>query len=109
MYGYIRLYGDMESVLNISRERGNIFNSSKTESKIIGTLNFTWLASDMLNTKATDLKRLIVSYTLSYQPSFINMLSLFARAYYGQDYYNINFNRILKVIQFGVALKNLTF
>ena len=30
MYGYIRLYGDMESVLNISRERGNIFNSSKT-------------------------------------------------------------------------------
>jgi hypothetical protein len=109
MYGYARLFADVESVLNLSKERGNIFNDKKTESKLIGKLNLTWLASDMVDTKPIDLKRLIVSYTLSYQPSFISYLSLFARAYYGQDYYNINFHNTLKVIQVGVSIKGLNF
>lgn len=109
MYGYARLFADVESVLNLSKERGNIFNDKKSESKLIGTLNLTWLASEIVDTKPIDLKRLIVSYTLSYQPSFISYVSVFARGYYGQDYYNINFNRTLKVIQFGFSIKDLHF
>jgi hypothetical protein len=109
MYGYARLFADVESVLNLSKEKGNIFTDKKTESKLIGTLNLTWLASDMVDTKPIDLKRLIVSYTLSYQPSFFRYISVFARGYYGQDYYNINFNSTLKVIQFGFSVKDLHF
>jgi len=109
MYGYARLFADVESVLNLSKERGNIFSDKKTESKLIGTLNLTWLATDMVDTKPLDPKRLIVSYTLSYQPSFMPYVALFARGYCGQDYYNINFNRTLKVIQFGASIKGLHF
>jgi len=99
----------VESVINLSKERGNIFSDKKSESKLIGTLNLTWLASEIVDTKPFDMKRLIVSYTLSYQPSFIRYVSVFARGYYGQDYYNINFNRTLKVIQFGFSIKDLHF
>jgi hypothetical protein len=109
MYGKWRFFADLESNINLSKERGNIFNNTRSKSKLTSSLHLGWIGSDLINAKSFDVKRLICSYTLTYQPSFINELALFARYYYGQDYYNINFERTLKLFQFGIAIKNFNF
>jgi hypothetical protein len=109
LYGKLRFFADMESTIHLSKERENIFNDTKSKSKLIGSLQLGWIAQDLINAKSFDMKRLIFSYTLTYQPSFINELALFTRFYYGQDYYNINFERTLTFFQFGLAIKNFYF
>jgi hypothetical protein len=109
MYGKWRFFADLESTINLSKERGNIFNDNKSKSKLIGSMHIGWIASDLINANPIDVKRLIFSYTITYQPSFINEIALFTRFYYGQDYYNINFERTLKVLQFGLAINNFHF
>jgi len=72
-------------------------------------MHLGWIALEMIDAKPFDLKRLIFSYTLSYQPAIINNVALFARFYYGQDYYNINFERTLTTFQFGLSIRNFSF
>jgi hypothetical protein len=109
MYGALRFFGDVESTYSFPKERSNIFKGYKAKSKLIGVMHLGWIALDMIDAKPIDLKRLIFSYTLSYQPGFFNDVAVFARFYYGQDYYNINFDRTLTNLQFGFSIRNFSF
>jgi len=66
-----------------------------------------WIAGSMLNAESLDLNRLIFSCTLAYQPALFSDFALFARYYYGQDYYNINFHRKISLLQFGLSIRNI--
>jgi hypothetical protein len=105
LYGRLRFFADLESTIKLSKDGEN--NYSVAKSKLTSSLHLGWIALSMYDEKPIDIKRLIFSYTLSYQPSFVNDLSLFARFYYGQDYYNINFERTLKLFQLGITIKSL--
>jgi hypothetical protein len=109
IYGKLRFFVDTETTLNLSTDRKNIFNNSKSKSRITGSMHLGWIALKMIDSKPFDIKRLIFSYTLSYQPAIINDIGLFARFYYGQDYYNINFDRTLTNVQFGLSIRSFSF
>lgn len=109
MYGRLRLLADMESTLILPNEMKNIFSGTASRSKLSGTMQLGWIGLEMIDAKPFDFKRLIFNYTLSYQPAFINDVSLFTRFYYGQDYYNINLGRTLTTLQFGFSFRNFSF
>jgi hypothetical protein len=109
MYGRLRFSGDLRSTYELPFEIKNLLNSKKTKPKFTGLLHLEWIALNLEEVKPVDIKRLIVNYTISFQPAIINNVELFARVYYGQDYYNINFERTLKVFQFGVSFRDLYF
>lgn len=109
MYGNIRLYAALRSTYALPFELRNLFSGDKTRPLITGLLNLTWIGNGLDDTPAIDIKRLIFSYSLSYQPAFLRDIELFARYYHGQDYYNIQFQRMLNVVQFGVSIRNLHF
>ncbi|MEN6618513.1 MAG: hypothetical protein ABFC28_03315 [Rikenellaceae bacterium] len=98
LYGRFRLFYDYNTSLNIN---------SKTNHKsyLIQSLKLGWIAGDFAQAKSFDSKRIVFRYTLSYRPSFLEDISIFAQYYYGQDYYNIYFNRTLHVLRFGIAAK----
>jgi hypothetical protein len=108
-YGNIRFYAALKSTCKLPFEVKNIFSGEKAKPYFTGLLNLTWIGNGLENTPTVDFKRLIVSYTLSYQPAFISSVELFARYYYGQDYYNIQFQRTLNVLQAGVLIRDLHF
>lgn len=56
----------------------------------------------MINTSACDWKRLTVSFRISVHPAALDDFTLFAQYYFGQDYYNINFEKTLNVLRFGI-------
>lgn len=64
-----------------------------------------WILSEYNNRKTFDIKRLIIKETISFKPRFLKDVTLFAQYYYGQDYYNIYFNRTLHVFRFGIMAK----
>lgn len=109
MYGPLRFQADLQSTLYLTGEKNNFFRPEKTRAALVGKMNVTWLAMGVKDAEPIDLKRLVFSYTLSYQPSFISDVAFFTRFYYGQDYYNINFERTLKVLQFGFSVRNISF
>lgn len=98
LYGKLRLLYDYNSSISIN-------NSSSKGSFLTQSLKLGWIAGALAQAKALDSKRIIFRYTLSYRPSFLKDVSVFAQYYYGQDYYNIYFNRTLKVLRFGIAAK----
>ncbi|MDA3892565.1 MAG: hypothetical protein PF517_12950 [Salinivirgaceae bacterium] len=106
VYGRLRLFGDFKNNLNVSNII-NVFRKADKYSKVLinQSLKLGWIAGYLTNTKELDKKRLIFQYTLSYEPLFMNNVNLFVQYYYGQDYYNIYFNRTLNVIRFGIASK----
>lgn len=108
LYGKYRFNAEIESVFFIDspHKKGEI-NSRGGKSKITGLLQLEYIGGPLIENEDLFSKRLIASYSLFYQPAFLGPFSIFTRFYYGQDYYNINFNRSLSVIQFGIAMKDL--
>jgi len=107
VYGRLRFWGEMQSEWNLSRvfkilHRPYFMQNSIVVSQV---LKVGYIADALKDAGFLDLKRLIVSYTLTYKPSFFKDVNLFAQYYWGQDYYNIYFNRQLKVLRFGIAAK----
>ena len=107
IYGKVRFTADLESDFAISKERPDFFSQQKSRSKIISSMQAGWIAGSMLTAESLDLDRLIFSWTLAYQPALFSDFALFARYYYGQDYYNINFDRTISLVQFGLSIRNL--
>lgn len=105
-YGRLRFFFDFQSNLNISqllrikRKTYNNRNNTLSQSVHVG-----WIAGNLDNTKIIDKKRFIFRYTLDFKPSFLNEITLFAQYDYGQDYYNIYYNRQLNVLRFGIATR----
>jgi len=98
IYGRFRLFYDYNTSINLT-------NKANHKSYLIQSLKLGWIAGDFGHAKAFDNKRVMFKYTLSYRPSFLEDISIFAQYYYGQDYYNIYFNRTLSVLRFGIAAK----
>lgn len=107
IYGKYRFSATLESDIAVSKEKPDFVSQQMSRSKITSSLQAGWIAGEMLNAKALDLNRLIFSWTLSYQPARFSDFALFARYYYGQDYYNINFDRTLSLLQFGLSIKKI--
>ena len=54
-------------------------------------------------------RRVTSDWTLTYNPPFLNDISLFAKLYQGHDYYNIYFNRVLFMNMLGISINTNFF
>ncbi|MCF8337433.1 MAG: hypothetical protein K9I74_05565 [Bacteroidales bacterium] len=62
------------------------------------------------NVDAINIKeRLLFKYTVSYHPRIAEDMSFFIQYYYGQDYYNIFFDRNISVLRIGLMSDQLKF
>lgn len=108
LYGKYRFSAEFESILFIDSSEKLKENTAKYgKSKITGLLHIELIEGPIIENESLFSKRIIANYSLFYQPAFFGPFSIFTRFYWGQDYYNINFDRSLSVIQFGIAMKNL--
>jgi hypothetical protein len=107
--GDLRFFIDFQSSVNISktlRFLNLIASTPRPNSSILNlSTKIGWIADDMNGVKAFSQKRLIFRETISFKPNFLRDITLFAQYYYGQDYYNIYFNRQLHVLRFGIMAK----
>jgi len=104
LYGQLRFFFDFQTNLNLSKIfgiKGKTFNNSNYTLRQF--IHLGWIADDLKDTKTIDIKRLMLRYTLAFKPSFLNDVTLFLQYDYGQDYYNIYYNRELNVVRFGIA------
>lgn len=61
------------------------------------------------DSESVDFNRCILDYTVSYKPGFLQDVTIFAQYYWGEDYYNIYFDRVLRVFRFGITAQNRFF
>lgn len=113
LYGRLRFFTDFQSSFNLSKALRIFGNTSKNPAShnaiLSQSIRIGLIAGNMTNVSTFDTKRLIFRYTISFKPSFLNDVTIFAQYYYGQDYYNIYFDRTLKVLRFGLAAKTSIF
>lgn len=103
-YGRFRYFLDLQNNVNLTklfRVHRQTFNNQQILLK--QSLHFGWIAGNLTNTETIDSKRLILQYRLSFRPAFLKDISLFLQYDYGQDYYNIFYNRSLSVVRVGIA------
>lgn len=108
-YGDLRFFVDFQTSANLSKSL-RYFNLVKRDlPHRTSTLNIAtkvgWIAGNMADIKSFDIKRLILKSSISFKPGIFKDVTLFAQYYYGQDYYNIHFERTLKVLRFGISAK----
>lgn len=113
-YGDLRFYLDMQSTVDISKTLRYLNLTQRALPKESSVLQVStqlgWIAGNMGNVASFDLKRLVAKATVSYKPAFFKDVTFFTQYYYGQDYYNIYFDRTLHVFRFGIMAKpNLPF
>jgi len=113
IYGRLRFFTDFQSSVNLSKILSIISSTANNPANhnafLSQSIRIGWIAGNFSNAKAIDAERLVFRYTISLKPSFLDDVTIFAQYYYGQDYYNINFNRTLKVLRFGFAAKTSMF
>jgi len=103
-YGRYRFFFDAQNNVNLTkffRIYRQSYNNSKFTLK--QSIRFGWIAGDLVDIKTIDSKRIIFRYTIAFKPAFLNDVTVFAQYNYGQDYYNIYYERTLNVIRFGIA------
>lgn len=103
-YGRIRYFLDLQNNVDLSklfRVHKQSYNNKNMLLK--QSVHIGWIAGNLIDTKTIDSKRLILQYRLSFRPAFLNDVSVFIQYDYGQDYYNIFYNRQLNVFRIGIA------
>ncbi len=103
-YGRFRYFLDIQNNINLSklfRVHRQTFNNQQILLK--QSLHLGWIAGNLTDTKTIDSKRLLLQYRLFFKPAILNDVSLFLQYDYGQDYYNIHYNRSLGVVRIGIA------
>jgi hypothetical protein len=110
-YGRLRLSFDYQTAINLSKVVRIISSKDQFAHHAVLTqsVHLGCISGRFCNTREFDNKRFIFKYTLSYKPKFLNDVTFFAQYYYGQDYYNIYFNRTLKILRFGISAKTSLF
>lgn len=104
IYGRLRYFLDLQNNLNLSKLFRVHRQSYNNKSMLLKqSLHLGWIDGNLTDTKTIDSKRLILQYRLSFRPSFLNDISLFLQYDYGQDYYNIHYDRSLSVVRVGIA------
>ncbi len=108
IYGRLRFFVNVKNTVKLSDVFKVIVpNKDNSRHYILNqSIRVGWIAGNLNNRKPLDAKRLIFNYTLSFKPAFLKNLDIFVDYYYGQDYYNIYFNRPLNVIRIGIASKS---
>jgi hypothetical protein len=100
IYSFFRWHNDFR-LFHIPNNRE--LNKLNTNPKFQTTLKTTWLFGDINNASSFNLKeRLNVSLTLNYHPDVLKDISLFIDLYSGEDYYNMQFDRRIQVLRFGI-------
>lgn len=109
IYGHLRFYANIKNTMQLSDAFRTIVASKKKSNKSYAfdqSIKIGWIADELNDTKTIDWRRLIFNYTLSFKPVFLKDVNFFVHYYYGQDYYNIQFERQLSVIRFGISSKS---
>lgn len=111
LLGRFRFNFDLKFNWNICKTLSNLnlkyFNDRNAY--ISNTLRFGIIGGDVKLYDKFDWKRCIVDYTISFQPGFLQDVTFFAQYYWGEDYYNIYFNRILHVFRVGITAQSKFF
>jgi hypothetical protein len=103
-YGRLRFYLDLQKDVSLTKIFKKHKRSSNNRSLTLKqSFRFGWICGNLTDTKTIDSKRLIFQYTLAFKPTFLNDIAVFARYNYGQDYYNIYYNRTINVFRIGIA------
>lgn len=106
IYGRLRFYSNFQSTINLTKIFGRISEHKTSRNLFLNqSIRFGWIAGNISNLKNIDKKRILFQYAFTFKPSFLNNVFLYAQYNYGQDYYNIYFNRNLNVFRFGIASK----
>ncbi len=93
-------------VSNALRALGLTKRELPAKSSVVNlSMKLGFIAGKMNNYSTLNLHRLISQLTASYKPAFLQDVTLFAQYYYGQDYYNIYFDRQLHVFRIGISAK----
>jgi hypothetical protein len=70
---------------------------------IQSTLKTTWMFGNINDSGFFDTgERFNISFTIAYRPRVLSDVSFFANFYSGKDYYNMQFDRRLTVLRFGL-------
>lgn len=111
MYGRWRFNFDLKFEWNVAKTLSSMglrFFDEK-ESIVSNTLKFGVICGNVEKLNSADWRRIVLDYTLSFRPSFLQDVTLFCQYYWGEDYYNIYFNRILRVFRFGITAQSRFF
>jgi hypothetical protein len=107
-YGRLRFFVNIKSTVKLSEAFRIIVAPNDKNKKYVfnQSIKMGWITGILNNEKNVSIKRLIFNYTLSFTPTFLKDVNIFVQYYYGQDYYNIHFNRQLSVIRIGISSKS---
>lgn len=107
VYGHLRFFVQFKSTIKLSDAFRIIVTPQDKNRKyaVNQSLRLGWIAGELNNAKNIDIHRLMFNYTLSVKPTFLNDVNIFVQYYYGQDYYNIHFNRQISVLRVGISTK----
>lgn len=107
--GDLRFYADLQTSINIPKALKFLKLTPQSiadrKSMLYLSTKIGWIADGFDQNDPVSIKRLIVKGTISYKPAIFRDVTLFTQYYYGQDYYNISFNRQLHVLRFGIMAK----
>ena len=108
IYGHLRFFVNIKNTVKLSDTFRTIVASGNSNKRYVfdQSIKIGWIADELIDAKNLDRRRLIFNYTLSFKPTFLKDVNFFIHYYYGQDYYNIHFERQISVIRFGIASKS---
>lgn len=112
LYGRLRFNFDLKFEWNVAKSIYNLFNIKyfkDKESIVSNVFKFGVICGKMDKRDPIDIHRCIIDYTISFKPGFLQDVTLFAQYYWGEDYYNIYFNRILHVFRIGLTAHSKFF
>lgn len=111
LYGRWRLNFDLKFDWNIAKTLSNlnIHYFDNKETILSNTLKLGLICGNIENYNSFDHQRCILDYTISFKPGFLQDVAIFAQYYWGEDYYNIYFDRILRVFRVGITAQSRFF
>ncbi|NHB68836.1 hypothetical protein G8O23_09095 [Bacteroidales bacterium M08MB] len=107
-YGRLRFFVNIKSSVKLSEAFKIIVAPEDLNKKYAfnQSIKVGWIAGKLNDEQNFSIKRFTVNYTVSFTPTFLKDVNIFFQYYYGQDYYNIHFNRQLNVIRIGISSKS---
>jgi hypothetical protein len=109
-YGFLRANFEFQMIHQLSAYQRGKAKERSQKHRIRQSVHTSWIFGELGNAPPLDIKeRLTFKYTLSYHPKMAEDMSVFVQYYYGQDYYNIYFDRNISVLRFGLMTDQLKF
>lgn len=107
LLGTFRLNFEFQLIHHLNSS-GKAKNKENEKHRIRQTFEAGWVFAGLDNVDAINIKeRLLFNFTVSYHPRIAEDMSFFIQYYYGQDYYNIFFDRDISVLRIGLMSDQL--